>query len=71
MNAPDALLISAIIEPPFPNKQPTWFDAITTCAETGDLFEFGSTPFAIPALVDLLKTRTVPFWAGEYSDSGF
>lgn len=57
--------------PPFPIKQPTWFDGTTSRAETGEPFEPESSPFSMPASIDRLKTRITPFCAGEYLDSGF
>lgn len=72
MLAPVAFRISETIAPPFPNKQPTWFDGTTTRAVTDDpLFEPESSPFSMPVSTALEKTRTTAFWAGEYRDSGF
>lgn len=72
MKAPVAFLISETIVPPFPNKQPTWFEGTTRRAETGDpLLDLKSSPFTAAASTDLLNTRTTAFWAGECLDSGF
>lgn len=62
-------LISEIIAPPFPNRQPTWLDGTTSRADTGDPFESESNPFTRPVSTDLLNTTIVAFCAGEYSDS--
>lgn len=61
MQVPVNLLISETIAPPFPNKQPTWFDGTTIRAETGDPGEPKSTPFSMPASTHRLKTRTAAF----------
>lgn len=72
MLAPVAFRISETIAPPFPNKQPTWFDGTTSRAVTyGSFFDPNSSPFSTPASTDLEKTRTTAFCAGEYLDSGF
>lgn len=62
-------LISEIIAPPFPSRQPTWFDANRTRADTGDSFGSERNPFKRPVSVDLVNTTIVAFCAGEYLDS--
>lgn len=72
MLAPVAFRISDTITPPFPNKQPTWFDGTTSRAVTDDpIFNPESISFSIPVSTDLEKTSTAAFCAGEYLDSGF
>jgi len=61
-----AFLISETITPPFPNKQPTWFDETTRRALTDvPFFVPKSSPFSTPASTDLEKTSTTAFCAGE------
>ena len=72
MPVPVTFRISETIAPPFPNKQPTWLCGTTILAFTVDpLFEPESIPFSMPASIDLEKTRTTAFCAGEYRESGF
>ena len=72
MLVPVALRISEIIAPPFPNRQPTWFDGTMSRAVTfKPLPEPESSPFSIEASKAFTKTRTTAFCAGEYCDSGF
>ena len=72
MLAPVTFRISETITPPFPNRQPTWFDGTTRRAVTdGPLFEPEPCPFSVPPSKDFEKTRTTAFCAGEYLDSGF
>lgn len=66
---PVTFLISEIIAPPLPNRQPTWFDANRTRAVAGDSFRSERNPFKRPVSVDLVNTTIVAFCAGEYSDS--
>lgn len=68
MLVPVSFLISEIIAPPFPNKQPTWLFATTSLNVISDL-----VPKFIPEPASRIrsKTRTTAVCAGDFRNSRF